>query len=100
MNIKALLDIEMNIVWKKTYQVMFSSDLDKFRLEHYTFIPGEVSKTLSSGRKKSISIGVEMTRSDLIFKYYTFTYKELQKLLDDGIIGTIFGDNSTGLVDL
>lgn len=80
----------MKIVWQKQYQVMFASDLDKYRLENYTFRIGEICETLSSEKKKTISIGVRMTRSELIFPYYVFTYIELQKLYDNGTIGLTF----------
>lgn len=87
MEVKKLLELGMRIVWKKDFLIIFQSDYDKYKTENYLFKEGEISRILCSGKKKAISVGVEMTRSFLVFKYYTFTYKELQNLFDTGIIG-------------
>lgn len=87
MEIKQYLDFGMKIVWKKDFLIIFQSDDDKYKTENYLFKEGEISGILRSGKKKAISVGVEMTRSFLVFKYYTFTYREIQNLFDTGIIG-------------
>lgn len=84
MDVKEFIIKKFKICWNKSYDVRWTED--KFELKHYHFKDGEISKVLYTGNKRSISCGVEMTTSDEVFKYFTFTFKQLQELFNNGVI--------------
>ena len=84
MDVKEFITRKFNIYWNKEYDVQWLAD--KFDLRHYHFKEGEVSRILYTGNKKSISCGVEMTKCDEVFKYFCFTFSQLQELFSNGVI--------------
>lgn len=83
MNVRDFINRKFKVYWNKSYDVKWLKN--KFDLGIYHFKEGEVSRTLSTS-KKAISCGVEMTKSDEIFNYFTFKISELQELFNNGII--------------
>lgn len=88
MDVKELITRSSTIYWNKEYDVRWL--VGKFDLRHYHFKEGEISRILYTRNKKSISCGVEMTKSDEIFKYFCFTFRQLQELFSNGIISFSF----------
>lgn len=89
MDIKGMILAGAKIHWNHAHDVQFVDENDVFALQHYHFMEEEISKILMVS-KKSKYCGVEMTRSNLIFNYHTFSLQNLEDMYYNGTISFVF----------